>query len=127
MGPRRKQSGKASWRRKHFGGGRESQSIASKHEEVALKKRRGDRKLSRRRGGASYAHFPLFPSFQGRRFAREGWGVGSLGLSTGSHSFGGIALITFDGRHCPHTAGHQALAFSRQSLGLRLPCPHFCS
>lgn len=44
MGPRRKQSGKASWRRKHFGGGRESQSIASKHEEVALKKRRGDRK-----------------------------------------------------------------------------------
>lgn len=61
MGPRRKQSGKASWRRKHFGGGRASQSIASKHEEVALKKRRGDRKLSRRRGGASYAHFSLLP------------------------------------------------------------------
>lgn len=119
VGPRRKQSGKASWRRKHFGGGRASQSIASKYEEVALKKRRGDRKLSKRRG--------TFPSFQGRRFAREGWGVGSLGLSTGSHSFGGIALITFDGRHCPHTAGHQALAFFRRSLGLRLPRPDFCS
>lgn len=44
------------------------------------------------------------------------WG-GSLGMSTGSCCFGGIVLIPFEARHCPHIASHQPLAFSIR------PCP----
>ena len=40
---------------------------------------------------------------------------GSLSMSTGSCCFGGIALIPFEGRHCPHIASHQPLAFSIRS------------
>lgn len=42
---------------------------------------------------------------------------GSLGVSTSSCCFGGIVLITFDVRHCPHIASHPLLALFHQILG----------
>lgn len=61
---------------------------------------------------------PLHPSFQGLGACLVTGGEGaSQGMPPGSCCFGGIALITFETRHCPHIAGCYLLALSHQALG----------